>query len=96
MRGYHVVVKIKNLNDAYRLFDVVRDTTGYKGAIEHQLNKFNGDLCYSIMNGVVCGWCYEEWYKHSTELDIYTVEEFLNRYGKSKHKTCRRTYNIEI
>lgn len=96
MKGYHVAVEVKNLDDALKLFAVVKDTVGYKKDVDRHLRRFPGDLCYSVYNGFLDGWCYKEWFSYTEGLKVYTIKEFLNRYGKSVHKMHRRTYNIKF
>lgn len=96
MHKYRVAVAVKSLNDAYRLFSAVRDTVGLKENTKEHLRKFPDDLCYSIVDGYVSGWCFKSWYKYSEGLKIYTVEEFLNHYVKSVHKIRRRTRKIDF
>lgn len=96
MKGYHVAVEVKNFDDALRLFAVVKDTVGYKEDVDRHLRRFPGDLCYSVINGFLDGWCYKKWFSYTEGLKVCTIEEFLNHYAKSVHKIHRRTRKIDF
>lgn len=51
MKRYHVAVEVKNLDDALKLFAIVKDTVGYKKDVDRHLRRFPGDLCYSVNSG---------------------------------------------